>query len=290
MARISLIIPVWNKGSLLYNPLESVSVQGHEGEFECILVDDGSTDGSGALCDEYAAKYPGIFKVIHQSNQGRSAARDTGIETATGEWIGFMDCDDEIMPDFMERMLACAARYSSDAEVNIIQYASKRYNLGGKLRSLVEIPAQEYIPYDRRFPGREYCWDKLYRKSFLDKYGIRFLPGYDLCEDVMFNIQALARAGGLLRVPYHGYKKYDYPTNGYSSRTAAQMRKAVEGYDLLEKKMKDEGVDCPYAFREIAASRKEAQADVRHVGSPGRKVKYFFIHLFRPDETKTKAR
>lgn len=95
---ISIIVPVYNVEKYLRECLDSIS-QLKAVTWEAILVDDGSTDTSGQICDEYA-KQDSRFRVIHQKNAGVSAARNAGLEAAEGEWIWFVDSDDSINPDF----------------------------------------------------------------------------------------------------------------------------------------------------------------------------------------------
>ena len=96
MKYLSFLIPVYNVGKWLDACLESIRVQ--KGDWECILVDDGSTDGSEEKCDRIAAEDT-RFRVIHQKNSGVSAARNRGLEAARGEWIWFIDADDVIHPE-----------------------------------------------------------------------------------------------------------------------------------------------------------------------------------------------
>lgn len=95
---ISLIVPVYNVEGYLRACLDSIAGL-RAFEWEAVLVDDGSTDASGCICDEYAA-HDARFRVIHQRNGGVSAARNAGLEAARGEWIWFVDADDTINPDF----------------------------------------------------------------------------------------------------------------------------------------------------------------------------------------------
>ena len=95
---ISIIVPVYNVEKYLRECLDSIS-QLKAVTWEAILVDDGSTDTSGKICDEYA-KQDSRFRVIHQKNAGVSAARNAGLDAAKGDWIWFVDSDDSINPDF----------------------------------------------------------------------------------------------------------------------------------------------------------------------------------------------
>ena len=95
---VSIIVPVYNVEQYLRECLDSIA-QLKAFSWEVILIDDGSTDSSGAICDEYAKREP-KFRVIHQKNAGVSAARNAGLDAAKGEWIWFVDSDDSINPDF----------------------------------------------------------------------------------------------------------------------------------------------------------------------------------------------
>ncbi len=116
--KISVIIPVYNVESYLPRCMASVLSQTHE-DLEIILVDDGSKDSSGKLCDEYGKQDPRI-KVIHKPNGGLSDARNAGLEVATGEYVGFVDSDDWIEADMFERMSDCCVE--SGAQVAICRY------------------------------------------------------------------------------------------------------------------------------------------------------------------------
>ena len=112
MSAISVIIPVYNVEKYLNACIESVLSQSFN-DYEIILVDDGSTDNSGALCDEFAAKYDSI-SVIHQENKGLGGARNTGIDAAKGSYILFLDSDDTIDPDCLKICYEKAEKHNCD--------------------------------------------------------------------------------------------------------------------------------------------------------------------------------
>ncbi|MBR6489706.1 MAG: glycosyltransferase family 2 protein, partial [Muribaculaceae bacterium] len=100
---VSVIIPVYNVQEYLARCIDSVLCQSHK-ELEVILVDDGSTDHSGAMCDDYASR-DGRIKVIHKSNGGLSDARNAGLDVMTGDYVTFIDADDYVHPYFVELLL-----------------------------------------------------------------------------------------------------------------------------------------------------------------------------------------
>ena len=108
---ISVIIPVFNTKEYLENSVQSVLDQTHHA-LELILIDDGSTDGSGDLCDSLAKK-DGRIKVIHKANSGQSSARNCGLDIAAGEYVGFVDSDDSILPRMYEELLNNMIRYNA---------------------------------------------------------------------------------------------------------------------------------------------------------------------------------
>ena len=125
---VSVIVPVYNVEPYLREALDSVVNQTYK-DLEIIIVDDGSTDGSADICEEYADSDPRI-KLIHQSNKGLSGARNTGLDNATGDFVAFVDSDDSISPSFVETLVS--ALISSDSSIAICRcsviYASGSMN------------------------------------------------------------------------------------------------------------------------------------------------------------------
>ena len=110
---ISVIIPAYNVEKYIIRAMDSVLSQTMH-ELELIVVDDGSTDGTGKVLDNYAGQHPDQVSVLHTPNQGVTAARLAGVKAARGEWIGFVDGDDEIEPDMYEFLLGNALKYGAD--------------------------------------------------------------------------------------------------------------------------------------------------------------------------------
>ena len=113
--KISIIVPVYKVEQYLHRCLDSIVAQTFT-DWECILIDDGSPDKSGAICDEYASK-DNRFKVIHQENKGVSAARNAGLEAAKGEWIGFVDSDDWIEPNMYDYLYTTSQKNHPDCVI-----------------------------------------------------------------------------------------------------------------------------------------------------------------------------
>jgi len=177
---ISVIIPVYNIAAYLPQCVESVLSQDHR-ELEIILVNDGSTDGSGEICDRYAALDSRV-RVIHQTNSGAAAAKNAGLRMATGTYLSFVDSDDYLEPDVFGYMLQVLKSTGADAAQfsfrDVYQNRTEDQVLceGRKLLS-----GKEYL---LRFPKDWTCallWNKLYRRSLYD--GVFFEEGHKIDDE-----------------------------------------------------------------------------------------------------------
>ena len=188
---ISVIIPVYNIQQHLRECLDSVLGQSYP-HLQVICVDDGSTDESPAILAEYAQKDPRV-QVIRQQNAGPGAARNTGLEAATGEYVIFLDSDDWFEPDFLEQMVDTAQREGAD--VAICRAVEFDTNSGRELPSEWMMKKQ-YLPGKLAFAPQEMAdhlfqftygmpWDKFYRRELLTSSGIRY-PALKNSEDLAF--------------------------------------------------------------------------------------------------------
>lgn len=210
MSLISVIIPVYKVEKYLPGCVDSVLAQTHR-ELEVILVDDGSPDNCGAICDEYAAKDPRI-KVIHQPNLNVSAARNAGLELATGEYFAFVDSDDSIEPAMYERMLAVMEEYQADIVEcghrwirpnRLIDGVLDKENTG-KVEVFTNVEALEKLYFgEQMFGGLSIMvWGKLYRASAFA--GLRFSQER-MYEDALFMPMAFYRAGKVVKLNQNLY-------------------------------------------------------------------------------------
>lgn len=143
----SILIPVYQVEKYLRQCVDSVLVQS-EKDYEIVLVDDGSIDGSGAICDEYAARFPDIVRVIHQENKGLVLARRTAIRAARGEWFVHLDSDDYMLPGALRAIRETAERNSADLVLCKVAYGEE----GG-----VEILRESDLPFadNETFPDKK---------------------------------------------------------------------------------------------------------------------------------------
>lgn len=198
MIQLSIIIPVYNAENFISACIESIVYQ--EGvNFEIILVDDGSTDNSGRICDEYAAKDYRI-KVIHKGNGGVSSARNTGIENSSGEWLLFVDADDVLMPNALNaffsfkneivEFVVVGYQRSDERNMDISYPTNKKEYLGPK-----EFSRYLFAPRDGRYQG--YIWNKLFRRDLIDRYCLLFATDIFYNEDRLFIFEYLSHLNGL---------------------------------------------------------------------------------------------
>lgn len=212
MPIISVIVPVYNVEDYVGRCIESVLVQTFT-DFELILVDDGATDNSGKICDRYAEKDDRV-RVIHKENAGVSAARNTGIDYASGEYIMFIDSDDYIDKPMLEDMI----RYSgSDMIISGLKYIDINGNemsnrLGNAFENIniVDFLNKYYIDLESKciLSGP---YNRLYKKSIIDKYNIRFNVDMSIFEDGVFVTEFLCRCDRISNISksYYNYVQYN---------------------------------------------------------------------------------
>lgn len=190
MARVSVVIPVYNIAPHLRQCLDSV-VNQSLADIEVICVDDGSTDESPAILAQYAKKDPRI-QVVTQENAGPGAARNTGMDRATGEYLIFLDSDDWFEPDFLEQMAEKAQQ--TQAEVIVCRSVSFDSETGKELPSgwmlnTNVLPKNVFAPKDIAADIFQFThgwpWDKLYRRDYIQAEGFRF-PDLRNSQDLVF--------------------------------------------------------------------------------------------------------
>ncbi len=185
---ISVIVPVYNVKSLLPRCIDSLLDQTYV-DFELLLIDDGSTDGSGDVCDEYK-KEDHRIKVFHKQNEGVSKARNKGLDEATGKWITFVDSDDYVTSSYLSDLYACA-----QPEVDLVVHYSRHIKNNGDTLYDYLLP-QGKIVYgktdfgkmlkEQYFADRGQCHSKLFRTNIIKENAIRFICDIRFCEDWIF--------------------------------------------------------------------------------------------------------
>lgn len=191
--RFSIIIPAYNAEAYLQRCLDSIFSQDFNG-YEVIVIDDGSTDGTAALLEGYPQ-----VKVIHQENQGMATARNRGLDAAQGDYILFIDSDDELMPHALSNL---APQINGE---DIIGFGSSIYN--EETQTITHYPLHtthytlhtgwDYFNCHRleATPVHFVCvWQRAYRRAFLEECGLRFVNGLRRAEDDLFTTMVMLHA------------------------------------------------------------------------------------------------
>lgn len=193
MKKVSIIIPIYNTEKYLEKCLNSLCDQTYK-NLEIICIDDGSTDASGKIADAFAQNDTRII-VKHQKNQGESAARNSGLQLASGEYIGFMDCDDWIEPDMYENLVRAIEKENADIAIGGWYKETATESIRIKNEKKVENNVflgeklLEYLYERDSYREFAYMWDKLYKRKLLyDEDGelILFDTQLRLGGDVLF--------------------------------------------------------------------------------------------------------
>lgn len=193
---LSIIIPVYNVEAYLDDCLKSVTSLNLD-EIEIILVNDGSTDKSLEIAESFRALYPEKIKLITRKNGGLSAARNTGMELANGEWIAFLDSDDFIDPVAFSKVIF----HSKVSKADVISFNGYRfieesgktlplYHKANPFKNKGLVSGQDYLTLMLKegMANTVTVWDKLYRKSTLTKFNLKFIEGL-LHEDVPYTFE-----------------------------------------------------------------------------------------------------
>lgn len=211
MIKVSIIMPVYNAAEYLHKAIGCIVAQTLQ-DWELLLVDDGCTDASPRICDNYAAKDVRI-KVIHQQNQGVAMARQAGMRQAKGEYSIHADADDWTEPTMLEELYEKAQ--SENADIVIADYfvnADGRQTISKQCPSSLE-PVQVLMDM---FNGRLFgaLWNKLIRTDLYRTCNARFFPGINYCEDLLICVQLLQHAD--LKISYLSKAFYHYVANDAS--------------------------------------------------------------------------
>jgi glycosyltransferase involved in cell wall biosynthesis len=230
--KVTIVIPVYNTERLIDRCLESVVGQSLSA-IEIICVDDGSTDGSGALLDRWAERDSRI-RVVHQSNGRQGKARNAALNIAQGEYVGMIDSDDYIPKEYFERLYN--ATVEADAEVAMCGIV-KQKRLAE--RTVVAFDRAEVVCDTEQklrachCPPEFHPVNKLYRRSMIERIGLRFREGVQY-EDVMFVTRAIVESNRLVTVPNLSYYYVLNPTSTVKSRqTSEKQRQKYEAHRAM---------------------------------------------------------
>lgn len=266
--KISVIVPVYNAENYLSACLDSILSQTYQ-NFEIILINDGSKDASGQICDAYARKDERI-RVVHQENHGVSHARNRGLELATGELISFIDSDDTLEPDMYELLVRVMQEHDAD-----ISHCGYKHIVGEEIRLIHDtkrvIPQSTQDALDCFVTGRLFgggLWNKLYRRNLLT--GLSFREDLKNNEDILFNFEAFRRADHSVFA--------DYPLYNYVARFGSSAVFTIPS----EKKIQDSCIVSQIIWETLQGTPLQDSAAVRHL----RSLRSYYLHCakYAPDK------
>ena len=206
---ISVIVPVYKAEKYLRRCIDSILAQTYT-DFELLLIDDGSPDRSGEICDEYA-KQDSRVRVFHKPNAGVSSARNLGLDNAKGDWITFVDADDYLAPDWCQQHIEA---------IQGVDYVQSGYTKEG--RAVIAKHAYQFTSACLR----------LYRREAL--HGLSFPEGM-IYEDVLFSAQLWCTNATCRQIPYAGYYYTTNPTSTTSKRHKEAEQRIMRELRLLLK-------------------------------------------------------
>ena len=245
--KVSIIVPVYNVEKYIERCIASLVSQTYK-DLEIIFVDDGTEDNAGKICDEYALKDNRII-VYHNENLGVAYSRNFGIDKATGEAVMFVDSDDHIEPETVEKMVAgmkdtnadmvTLNRYYIDAgkSVSVVESIYKGLYEGEKVKELIRKKFSKN-PHEIFFTG---TWGKLYKASILKEKNIRFANGVALGEDSIFVLNYMFNCNSVFCSDYIGYHyvKYDGSVTSSKNIDVISFWRKFENYLVELKKLLD---------------------------------------------------
>lgn len=195
--KISVIVPVYNAEKYLHRCIDSILSQTFT-DFELLLIDDGSKDKSGAICDEYAAKDSRV-RVFHKENGGVSSARNLGLDYANSEWIAFVDADDSVLPNWLSIFIDNC----TESDLVVQGFMTDKSNIVAGINYNGHVSKGFYLLAQHEIAG--YLFVKLFRYDIIHKYHLRFNENFIFREDEDFVLKYLNRINHMVCLREGGY-------------------------------------------------------------------------------------
>lgn len=246
---VSVVVPVHNAAEFLPGTLEALLAQTLP-SMEIVLSDDGSTDGSAALCRRFAAEHPGKVRVVEGPAAGVSVARNRALDAARGEWIGFCDADDVPYPDLYRRLLELAEREGADLALCAFQWAHPGRKDGPAvafpyrgtvvLEGRKDVERRFFLPLLRMawgYRGNVFCG--LFRRAAVEEAGLRFVPRLAVGEDHVFLLDYLLRARRVAATDEILYDYVQHPGNScVRFKREGEWRKRANAWRLARERLR----------------------------------------------------
>lgn len=233
MKLVSVVVSVYNMEAYLDRFMKTILAQSYK-NIEIILINDGSQDKSGNMCDEYEKMYPEKVRVFHKKNGGLSSARNKGIEQAKGEYVIFPDPDDWVEPEYIEKAVMLKKEYDVDLVClgYFVEYddISIPANSNEKLLCMNKEEAKRALLLSPRIGG--FAWNKLYDLDVIRNKELKFLDDVGTTEDLEFAFHYLQNCDNVCFAPeervYHYYQRKGAATNGKFSEKKVESIRTYE--------------------------------------------------------------
>lgn len=226
---VTIIVPVYNCNSELTHCLNSILSQTFT-NWELLLIDDGSIDGSSQICDNYSAKDPRI-KTFHKTNCGVSSARNSGLEKASGYWITFIDSDDYIEKDFLITLLNSAKDSTIDLVISSYKIKTPSETINKKYITGVFNLDESFTTQKKIYFSN--VWAKLIKKEIITKYNLKFDENVFIAEDLLFMLQYLTHVNKIKFIDSLGYNYIK------SNQSLSNRRRTFEDTWYIYEKLKE---------------------------------------------------
>ncbi len=277
-ALISIIIPVYKVEKYLEKCIQSVINQTYE-NLQIILVDDGSPDNCGKICDEYAKKDHRI-EVIHKSNGGLSDARNKGLEIAKGEYIGFVDSDDYIEADMYEVLYNLLKQYNADVSIcnfyTVSQGKISIKNADNGINEYNRIEILKEILLDKNI--QSYAWNKLYKKELFDEIKYPIGKKYEDIGTTFYLLEKCNKVVVTGKSEYYYINRQDSIVNNVTESTITDYIELImQRYDYIEENIKElSSYNKDYLKRIL----KTAEKDIKSLNEVGDYTKKKYEELY----------
>lgn len=233
MPMVSIMVPVYNAEKTIDRCISSILNQTFR-DYELLLLDDGSTDDSGRICDTYAEKDERVH-VLHKENSGVSDTRNQGIAMAKGEYLQFVDSDDWLTPEATGAFVRAVGESGCDMVIaDFYRVIGERVSQKGNIEGEGIMDRAGYADEMMRKPADFYygvLWNKFYRRSIIEKYQLKMDSTISWCEDFMFNLEYVRHIHNVyaLKVPVYYYVKTkgSLVSQGISMKKTIQMKRTV---------------------------------------------------------------
>ena len=244
---VSIVVPIYNAEQYLRRCVDSILNQEYT-DFELLLVNDGSTDASGDICEEYGDQDPRVI-VIQKENTGVSDSRNRALDRARGKYLQFLDSDDWITPDATRLFVRAAEEYGCDMVISdFYRVVGERLSTKGDIEEEGVLTREEFAAHMMENPADFYygvLWNKLYRRDIVEEHNLRMDTDISWCEDFMFNLEYIryAKVFYALHAPIYYYvkRKGSLASQGINiSKTVKMKLNVFEYYNNFYKHVLEE--------------------------------------------------